>query len=438
MTAIDTIFDANVRAVIPLVTASLVSRYGNFADCEDAVQEALLDASITWPREGRPRDVRGWLLTAARRRYIDAIRSDAARRAREERDAALGALGAEVRDSDDSLELLVLCCHPALQPAAQVALALRAVCGLSTSQIAAAFYVSEATMAQRITRAKRAIDAAGRRFGLPGRAEVVERSAAVRTALYLMFNEGYAPTQGNSPVHAELVSEAIRLARLLHAAIPGESETMALLALMLLTDARTEARADADGSLIPLPDQDRRRWNQARLKEGRRFAAAALGAGPATPLVIQAAIAAVHAAAPDADSTDWRQILGLYDVLVRIDPGPAPRLGRAVAVGMVSGPLAGLAELADLEADERLAGSHRLLSVKAALLERAGAVDAARDAYAEARERATNDAERAWLATRAERLAAGLPPTASSTSLDDPVPTLDRGPASPEEKESRQ
>ncbi|MDN4612844.1 sigma factor [Leifsonia sp. F6_8S_P_1B] len=414
----DTIFDANVRAVIPLVTAALVSRYGDFADCEDAVQEALLEAAVTWPREGRPRDVRGWLLTAARRRYIDVVRSNVARRAREERDAALEVRDTderdrEVRDTDDSLGLLVLCCHPALQPPAQVALTLRAVCGLSTAQIAAAFYVGEATMAQRITRGKRAIDAAGRRFGLPGAREVAERSPAVRTALYLMFNEGYAPTDGASAVHAELVAEAIRLTRLLHTAAPGDAETTALLALMLLTDARTGARADDDGGLIALPVQDRSRWDRAELAEGRRLAAAALASGPATPLVIQTAIAAVHAAADDADATDWRQILALYDALVRVDPGPAPRLGRVVAVGMVSGPLAGLAELGELEADERLAGSHRLPSVRAALLERAGALDAARDAYATARDRTTNDAERRWLSAQVERLS---PP-------DGPTPT---------------
>jgi RNA polymerase sigma factor (sigma-70 family) len=404
MKPIDTIFDANVRAVIPLVTAALVSRYGNFADCEDAVQEALLEASITWAREGRPRDVRGWLLTAARRRYIDAIRSDAARRAREERDVALDTPDAVARQRDDSLALLVLCCHPALQPVAQVALTLRAVCGLSTAQIAAAFYVSEATMAQRITRAKRAIDAAGRSFGLPEETEIAERAQAVRTALYLMFNEGYAPTEGASPVHAELVTESIRLTRLLHAAAPDDAETMALLALMLLTDARTAARSDAAGLLVALPDQNRALWNQDEIVEGRRFAAQALAAGPATPLVIQAAIAAVHAAAPDAESTDWQQILGLYDALVRLDPGPAPRLARVVAVGEARGPLAGLAELAELEGDERVAGTHRIRSVKAALLERSGALDAAREAYTEARDRAGNRAERAWLAGQIERL----------------------------------
>jgi predicted RNA polymerase sigma factor len=228
-----------------------------------------------------------------------------------------------------------------------------------------------------------------------------------------MFNEGYAPTDGDAAVHRELVTESIRLTRLLHAATPGDAETTALLALLLLTDARTGARTADDGTLIALPDQDRSRWDGVELAEGRRLAAAALAAGPATPLAIQAAIAAVHAAAPDADATDWRQILALYDALVRVDPGPAPRLGRVVAVGMVSGPLAGLAELGELEADRRLAGSHRLHSVKAALLERSGALDAARDAYARARDATRNDAERSWLSAQVERLSppGGTTPT---------------------------
>ncbi|WP_022881061.1 RNA polymerase sigma factor [Gryllotalpicola ginsengisoli] len=400
----DTIFDANVRAVIPLVTGALARRYGNLADCEDAVQEALVEASVSWPVDGRPRDVRAWLLTVARRRYIDAVRSDAARRAREERDAVLDVGGAEGSARDDSLALLVLCCHPALRPAAQVALTLRAVCGLTTEQIAAAFYTTPTTMAQRITRAKRTIDEAGRRFVWPGPGEVAERAAAVRTALYLMFNEGYAPTGGELPVHGELVAEAIRLTRLLHAALPADPETTALLALMLLTDARTAARVDAHGDPVALPDQDRALWDAAKLAEGRRLAARALVGGPASPLAVQAAVAAVHAAAPNAAATDWEQILGLYDVLVRLQPGPAARLARAAAVGMARGPLAGLAELAELETDERLARSHRLLSVRAGLLEQAGALEAAGAAYSEAGMKTSNAAERRWLEAQARRL----------------------------------
>ncbi|GAA4195299.1 sigma factor-like helix-turn-helix DNA-binding protein [Gryllotalpicola kribbensis] len=403
---LETIFDANVRAVIPLVTAALVRRYGGLADCEDAVQEALLEASVSWPRTGTPRDPRAWLLTVARRRYIDAVRADVARQAREERDAALDLIGGAPSAQDDSLAMLVLCCHRALQPASRVALTLRAVCGLTTAQIAAAFYASEATMAQRITRAKRTIDNAGRSFGELSRGMLAERAEPVRTALYLMFNEGYAPSGGERPVHGELIAESIRLTRLLHAALPDDTETTALLALMLLTDARTAARTDQDGLPVALPDQDRSLWDRAKLAEGRALAAQALTDGPPTSLAIQAAIGAVHAAAPDADATDWAQILGLYDVLVRLQPGPAAQLGRAVAVGMAHGPLAGLAELALLENDERLARGHRLLSVRAGLLERAGALDEAIETYDEAEKRAPNSAERRWLEAQARRLEA--------------------------------
>ncbi|MCL2515818.1 MAG: sigma-70 family RNA polymerase sigma factor [Microbacteriaceae bacterium] len=402
--AIETIFDANVRAVIPLVTAALVRRYGNLADCEDAVQEALLEASVAWPKSGAPRDPRAWLLTVARRRYIDAVRADVSRHAREERDAVLDAPGSAASAIDDSLALLALCCHPALQPASRVALTLRAVCGLTTGQIAAAFYVPEPTMGQRISRAKKTIDEAGRAFGELTPALIAERAESVRIALYLMFNEGYAPADGELPVHGELIAESVRLARMLHSAVPSDADTTAMLALMLLTDARTEARTDADGLPIPLPEQDRALWDAAKLAEGRELAASALAAGPATSLSVQAAIAAVHAAAAHADATDWRQILGLYDVLVQLQPGPAASLGRAVAVGMARGPLAGLAELALLDGDERLARGHRLLSVRAGLLERAGAFDEAARTYAEAGMKAANAAERRWLEAQSRRL----------------------------------
>jgi len=278
------------------------------------------------------------------------------------------------------------------------------VCGLTTAQVAAAFYAAEATMAQRISRAKAAIDAAGRSFGALSPAELPARADAVRTTLYLMFNEGYAPAAGERAVHRELIAEAIRLARLLHAALPADSETTALLALMLLTDARTPARVDADGMPIALPEQDRGLWNAGGLVEGRALAGRAITDGPAGPLALQAAIAAVHGAAPDASATDWPQILGLYDVLVQVQPGPAAQLGRAVAVGMAHGPLAGLAELALLESDGRLARGHRLLSVRAALLERAGALTEARDAYAAASGKTSNAAERRWIEAQRRRL----------------------------------
>jgi RNA polymerase sigma factor (sigma-70 family) len=401
----DTLITSTVRAVVPLVVAALVRRYGNLADSEDAVQEALAEAAVAWPRTGVPDDPRAWLLTVARRRYIDAVRSDAARRDREERDAALDLRdGSAASARDDSLALFALCCHPALEPTTQVALALRAVGGLTTAQIAAAFYATEAAMTRRLTRAKRAIDDAGRRFGPLPAGELAARADAVRSTLYLMFTQGHAPADGELPVHAELTAEAIRLTRMLHDALPADTETTALLALLVLTDARTPARTDAEGLPVPLELQDRSRWRSDQLDEGRALAAAALADGVATPLHVQAALAAVHAAAPTAAETDWPQLVGLYDVLVRLQPGPAPRLGRAAAIGMARGPLAGLAELAELERDERLAGGHRLPSVRAGLLERAGAIPAARAAYALAASQASNTSERRWLAAQAERL----------------------------------
>jgi predicted RNA polymerase sigma factor len=359
----DSVIDRTVRAAIPLVIAALVRRYGDLADCEDAVQEALIEAATAWPAGGRPDDPRAWLLTVARRRYIDA-----------------------------------------LEPVAQVALTLRAVCGLPTAQIAAAFFTTEAAMTRRISRAKRAIDDAGRAFGAFDAAALAERAEPVRTALYLMFTEGHAPADGELPVHAELVAEAVRLTRLLHAARPDDAETTALLGLLLLTDARTPARVDADGALVSLADQDRARWRADELVEGRRLAAAALADGPVTPLHVQAALAAVHAAAARAIDTDWVQIVALYDALVRLQPGPAAALGRAAAIGMARGPLAGLAELAQLEGDERLARGHRLPSVRAGLLERAGAFAEARDAYLAASDRTANSAERRWLRAQADRI----------------------------------
>jgi RNA polymerase sigma factor (sigma-70 family) len=400
----ESIIDADVRAVIPLVTTTLLRRYGDFAACEDAVQDALIEALESWQTHGRPHDIKAWLVTVARRRYIDAIRSDAARRTREDRDARLDNWDAAVSARDDSLALLVLCCHPALQPPSQLALTLRSVCGLTTAQIAAVFFQSETAMSRRITRAKRTIDAAGRRFEWPSAHEFDERAELVRTALYLMFTEGYAPSLGQLPVHIELVAEAIRLTRMLREARPADRETTALLALMLLSDARTASRMGPDGVLVALPDQDRSLWDRAKIREGCRLAADAFAAGPPAPITVQAAIAAVHAAAADASSTDWDRILGLYDILVDLQPGPAARLGRSAAVGMAMGPAAGLAELATLASDERLTRSHRLLSVRAGLLERSGALDAAGDAYVEAGLRTANVSERRWLQAQANRL----------------------------------
>jgi RNA polymerase sigma factor (sigma-70 family) len=404
-----------VRRLVPEVLGALVRRHGHFDACEDAVQEALLAAAAQWPTEGWPSNPRGWLVTVASRRLTDQLRSDAARRRREEVDAARtppppaggdAALDLDARGpaGDDTLTLLFLCCHPALSPASQVALTLRAVGGLSTAEIARAFLVPEATMAQRISRAKQRIKAAGAGFELPPPAERAQRLGVVLQVLYLVFNEGYTATSGTRLVRAELTAEAIRLVRELHRLVPGDGEVAGLLALMLLTDARRPARTAPDGSLVPLSDQDRTLWEADAIAEGVALVTRALSNGPLGPYQLQAAIAAVHDEAPSAEATDWAQILALYTVLERTAPNPMVALNRAVALAMVRGPAAGLAVLDSLSTDERIAGSHRLVSVRAHLLEMAGDRHAARSAYREAARRTTSEPERRHLLTRAARL----------------------------------
>jgi predicted RNA polymerase sigma factor len=367
------------------------------------------------PPSGRQSNPRGWLVTVASRRLTDQLRSDAARRRREEVDAARtppppaggdAALDLDARGpaGDDTLTLLFLCCHPALSPASQVALTLRAVGGLSTAEIARAFLVPEATMAQRISRAKQRIKAAGAGFELPPPAERAQRLGVVLQVLYLVFNEGYTATSGTRLVRAELTAEAIRLVRELHRLVPGDGEVAGLLALMLLTDARRPARTAPDGSLVPLSDQDRTLWEADAIAEGVALVTRALSNGPLGPYQLQAAIAAVHDEAPSAEATDWAQILALYTVLERTAPNPMVALNRAVALAMVRGPAAGLAVLDSLSTDERIAGSHRLVSVRAHLLEMAGDRHAARSAYREAARRTTSEPERRHLLTRAARL----------------------------------
>jgi RNA polymerase sigma factor (sigma-70 family) len=398
-----------LRELTPSVLGSLVRRFGQFDACEDAVQDALLAAVQAWSAHGRPENPKGWLLTVASRRMIDEVRSDHARRRREQEQAA----GAERladgddagRDHDDSLALLFLCCHPALSDPSQVALTLRAVGGLSTTQIAAAFLVPEATMAQRISRAKQTIKASGARFQMPGPADRIERLGIVLHVLYLIFNEGYTATAGAGLTRTELSGEAIRLTRWLHGLLPGDSEVTGLLALMLLTDARRPARTDPDGRLIPLDEQDRSKWDRDRIAAGVALLTAALPAGQAGPYQVQAAIAAVHDEADSVEATDWPQILGLYDVLDQLAPGPMVSLNRAVAVAMVAGPAAGLAVLADLTADATLAGHHRLYATSAHLLEMAGDLPAAQEAYRAAAGRTASLPERRYLADRAARLA---------------------------------
>ena len=401
-----------LRALAPQVLAALVRRYGQFHLCEDASQEALLAAALQWPSDGRPENPRSWLITVASRRLMDQIRSEQSRRTREELIAVatpqselLGPpADAEPADSDDSLALLFGCCHPDLSSPSQIALTLRAVGGLSTTQIAAAFGVPEATMAQRISRAKQTISDTGFDFSLPSGAERTERLHAVLHVLYLVFNEGYTASEGEALTVPTLATEAIRLTRWLHRLLPDDGEITGLLALMLLTDARRPARTRPDGSLVPLAEQDRQKWNQAQIVEGIALISAALPRGEVGPYQLQAAIAAVHDEAKTMADTDWPQVLGLYDLLERTAPNPFTALNRAVALAMVHGPEAGLEIIATLAADKRMAQHHRLLAARAHMHELAGDTDAAAADYLDAARRATSLPERRYLALQAARL----------------------------------
>ncbi|MFJ3105268.1 RNA polymerase sigma factor [Streptomyces sp. NPDC086835] len=398
-----------LRLHAPQVLGALVRRYGHFDLAEDAVQEALLAAAQQWPGDGVPENPRGWLIRVASRRLTDLLRSEEARHRREEtagrlapRDAFTAPPPGESRApaDDDTLTLLFLCCHPELAPAAQIALTLRAVGGLTTAEIARAHLVPEATMAQRISRAKQRIR--GLPFRQPGPGDRDARLAAVLQVLYLIFNEGYTATSGRDLHRGDLAAEAIRLVRAVRRLLPGDGAVTGLLALMLLTDARSAARTGPHGELIPLDEQDRTRWDRAAIAEGTRLVEEALAQGPAGPYQLQAAIAALHDEAPSAEETDWPQILALYDLLVARAPEPMAELGRAVATAMVHGPRAGLAEVARLE--DRLSGNHRLESVRAHLLEKAGDIDAARAAYRSAAALTLSIPEARYLRARAARL----------------------------------
>ena len=394
-----------LRELSPQVLGILVRRYGDFDGCEDAVQEALLAAARQWPAEGTPANPRGWLTTVASRRWIERWRQDAARRRREETAAALAPPPPEPGPAaDDTLTLLLLCCHPSLTQASQVALTLRAVGGLTTAEIARAFLVPEATVAQRISRAKQRIKAGGANFRPPVEAERAERLAAVLQVLYLIFNEGYTASSGTALHRVELSGEAIRLARQLHARLPTDGEVAGLLALMLLTDARRPARTRPDGALVPLAEQDRSRWDAQAIAEGVALVTRALASAPVGPYQLQAAIAAVHDEAARFQDTDWDQILGLYELLDRLAPGPVVTLNRIVAVAMVHGPEAGLRQLAAAEAEPALAGHHRVDAVRAHLLELAGDHQAAHAAYRLAARRTLSLAEQHYLESRAARL----------------------------------
>ncbi|WBP85544.1 RNA polymerase sigma factor [Kitasatospora cathayae] len=399
-------FEDLLRDLTPQVLGTLVRRYGRFEGCEDAVQEAVLAASVQWPEEGVPDNPRGWLVTVAGRRLVDQIRSDHARRERENATTAAEVPPEEVPDTDDTLLLLFLCCHPALTAASQTALTLRAVGGLTTAEIARAFLVPEATMAARISRAKQRIRAAGSSFALPEGAEREERLRVVLHVLYLIFNEGYTASSGSELHRADLAREAIRLTRMVHAQLPEDGEVTGLLALMLLTHARRAARTTAAGDLVPLAEQDRTAWERALLDEGTALAKAALAAPELGPYQLQAAIAATHADAATARETDWAQVHALYLILERIAPNPMVTLNHAVALAELNGPQAGLALLATLDGDQRMAGHHRLLSVRAHLLERAGDRAGAYDHYRRAAKATASLAEQRFLEARARRLQA--------------------------------
>jgi RNA polymerase sigma factor (sigma-70 family) len=393
-----------LRELAPQVLGAVARRYGDFDDAEDAVQEALLAAAMQWPADGLPDSPGGWLIAVAARRMTDRLRNEEARRRREHLAAAPEPADGPplVPERDDSLVLPLLCCHPALTPASAIPLTLRAVGGLTTAEIARAFLVPEATMAQRISRAKQRIKASGVPFVMPTGGEWAERLRSVLHVLYLIFTEGHAATTGASVARGELSAEAIRLTRMGHVSLPDDPEVAGLLALMLLNEARCPARTGPAGELVPLAEQDRSRWDRALIAEGVALVSAALPQGAVGEYQLQAAIAAVHDEAAAAEDTDWPQILALYGLLERITANPMVTLNRAVAAAMVDGPARGLALLEGI--DERLAGHHRLDAVRAHLLEMAGDRDAAIAHYRTAAGRTTSVAERDYLTTRAARL----------------------------------
>jgi RNA polymerase sigma factor (sigma-70 family) len=396
-------FEDLLRELAPQVLAVLVRRYGDFADAEDAAQEALLAATNQWPAEGVPENPRGWLVTVASRRLTDIWRAERSRRQREDLVAAQEPSSLpEPSNKDDSLMLLFLCCHPVLAPSSAIPLTLRAVGGLSTAEIAAAFLVPADTMAKRITRAKQRIKVSGVPFRMPTLTERNDRLHTVLHVLYLIFNEGYAASTGPYVTRADLSGEAIRLVRVLHAALPDDPEVAGLLALMLLTDARRTARTGLNGELVPLAEQDRTRWNQSLIDEGVAILTGVLPKRAIGEYQLQAAIAAIHDEAATAEQTDWPQILALYSLLERMTGNPMATLNRAIALAMVNGPAAGLSTIAGL--DTRLAGHYRLDAVRAHLLEMAGQTDVAIKHYLRAAGRTTSLAERDYLINKAARL----------------------------------
>lgn len=397
--------ESTLRELAPQVLGAVVRRYREFAAAEDAVQEALLAAAVQWPRDGVPENPRGWLIQVAARRMTDYVRGEIARRRRE---AAAAVEPERAAEGDDTLILLFLCCHPALSPSSAIALTLRAVGGLTTAEIARAYLVPEATMAQRISRAKQSIKASGVPFRLPERHERAQRLRSVLHVLYLIFNEGYTSSGGAQLQRVELAREAIRLARATHAAMAEDPEVGGLLALMLLTDARRAARTGPGEELIPLTRQDRSLWDRGQIEEGVALLTAALAKGAVGAYQLQAAIAAVHDEAARAEDTDWPQILALYDLLKPMADNPMVELNRAIAAAMVHGAGYGLGLLAALEGDPRIAQHHRLHAVRAHLLEMAGDARGAIAQYRTAAARTTSVPERNYLMAQAARLSESL------------------------------
>ncbi len=402
-----------LRELAPQVLGAVTRRFRDFASAEDAVQEAMLAAFRQWPGEGIPENPRGWLIQVASRRMTDMVRSEIARRERETVIAVDETAIAPTEEMDeieadmdpqDTLILLFMCCHPALSAPSAIALTLRAVGGLTTAEIANAFLVPEATMAQRISRAKQSIRISKVPFRAPAPQERVERLPAVLRVLYLIFSEGYASSIGAQLQRLDLAREAIRLARAVRALLPEDAEVAGLLALMLLTDARRVARTGPDGELIPLDKQDRSLWDQAEIAEGTALLTLALSKGTVGLYQLQAAIAAVHDEAPRADDTDWPQILALYELLQSVSPGPMVTLNHAIAVAMVHGPARGLERLKALDSDERLKDHYRLDAVRAHLFEKLGDPEKAVQHYRAAAARTTSLPEQNYLMTQAARL----------------------------------
>jgi RNA polymerase sigma factor (sigma-70 family) len=402
-----------LRELAPQVLGALTRRSGNFADADDAVQEALIAAAAHWPVDGIPTNPRGWLYHVATRRLADQHRRDAARQRREE------AVAAEVPDDervtaprdteaerDDTLLVLFMCCHPVLNASSAIALTLRSVGGLTTAEIARAFFVPEATMAQRISRAKSAITASRIPFAHPDEVHRAPRLDAVLHVLYLIFTEGYASTAGPDLKRADLSAEAIRLTREVHAMLPANAEVTGLLALMLLTDARRDARTGDHGELIPLDEQDRSRWDPRAIAEGIALVSSALPVGPIGAYQVQAAIAAVHDEAASVGDTDWRQILALYEVLLGLSDNPMVALSHAIAAAMVHGPAAGLELMQSLEQDARIVGHYRLDAVRGHLYAMSGDNVRAVASYRIAADRTPSLPERDYLTVKAARLAA--------------------------------